>query len=334
MIKGKNILLTGGGGFIGVALAERLSKHNRVVLFDNDFENNAFFFSQLKSNGHIQRIQGDILDTEKIARVTEESQIVVHMAAKVGVQEVINDSLDTLEVNYRGTSNVLKSIADNSQNCERVIVFSTSEVFGVRAFNITESGDSILSSVQDIRWCYCISKLAAEQLAFSYFRQKGLPVVVIRPFNIFGPNRVGDHVVLRFILKALRNDDLEVYGDGTQIRAWCYIDDFCDGVIRAIEAPGAVGQAFNIGNHHNTITIQGLAEKIINLCQSKSKVTFKSLDFADIDIRVPNTSKAKNILGFVPEVELEEGLTRTIKWVKENMDEIISHNGVKRKYVV
>ena len=255
------------------------------------------------------------------------------MAAKVGVQEVISDSLDTLEVNYSGTSNLLKSLA-NSQNCERVLVFSTSEVFGVHAFGIAENGDSILSSVQDIRWCYCISKLAAEQLAFSYFRQKGLPVVVIRPFNIFGPKRVGDHVVLRFILKALRNDDLEIYGDGTQIRAWCYIDDFCDGVMRAMEAPGAVGQAFNLGNHHNTITIQGLAEKIIDLCGSRSRIVFKSIDFADIDIRVPNTSKAKNILGFVPEVALKEGLTKTIKWVKENMDEISSHIGTDRQYVV
>ena len=333
MIKGKNILLTGGGGFIGVALAEKLSKYNHVVLFDKDFENNAFVFSRLKSIRNVQQIQGDILDIEKIARAAREAQIVVHMAAKVGVQEVISDSLNTLEVNYSGTSNLLSSIV-NSQTCERVLVFSTSEVFGVHAFGIAENGDSILSSVQDIRWCYCISKLAAEQLAFSYFRQKGLPVVVIRPFNIFGPNRVGDHVILRFILWALRNDDLQVYGDGTQIRAWCYIDDFCDGVQLAMEAPGAVGQAFNIGNHHNTITIHGLAKKIIDLCGSKSKVVLKKLDFTDIDIRVPNTSKAKNILGFVPEVELEEGLAKTIEWVKENTDKISYHIGTKREYVV
>lgn len=333
MIKGKKFLLTGGGGFIGVALAEKLSKYNHVALLDNDFENNAFAFSQLKSNGNVQQIQGDILDVEKVARAAQEAQIVVHMAARVGVQEVISDSLNTLEVNYSGTSNLLRLIA-NSQNCERVLVFSTSEVFGIHAFGIAEDGDSILSSVQDIRWCYCISKLAAEQLAFSYFRQKGLPVVVIRPFNIFGPNRVGDHVVLRFILRALRNDDLQVYGDGTQIRAWCYIDDFCQGVQLAMEAPKAVGQAFNIGNHNNTITIYGLAKKIIDLCGSKSKVVLKRLDFTDIDIRVPNTSKARNILGFVPEVELEEGLAKTIEWVKENMDKINSHIGTKREYVL
>ncbi len=333
VIKGKNILLTGGGGFIGVALAEKLAKHNHVVLFDNDFGHQAFGFSRLKSNGNVQQIQGDVLDIEEIAQAAQPAQIVVHMAAKVGVQEVISDSLNTLEVNYSGTSNVLKSTA-NSQNCERVLVFSTSEVFGVNAFGIAENGNSILSSVQDIRWCYCISKLAAEHLAFSYFRQKGLPAVVIRPFNVFGPKRVGDHVVLRFILRALRNDDLQVYGDGTQIRAWCYIDDFCDGVLRAMEAPEAIGQAFNIGNPHNTITVHRLARAIIDLCGSKSRVVFKRLDFADIDIRVPNTSKAKDILGFVPKVELEEGLTKTIEWVKENMYSISSHAGRKRTYVV
>ncbi|MDP3879096.1 MAG: NAD-dependent epimerase/dehydratase family protein, partial [Dehalococcoidales bacterium] len=329
----KNILITGGGGFIGVAMATRLCEDNQVVLFDTDFEHNAFAFSELKNNVYVQKFQGDILDKESIDCATREAQIVIHMAAKVGVQEVISDSLNTLEVNYGGTSNLLKSLANN-QNCERVLVFSTSEVFGVRAFGIAESGDSTFASVQDIRWCYCVSKLAAEQLAFSYFRQKGLPAVVIRPFNIFGPDRVGDHVVLRFIMKALRNEDLEVYGDGTQIRAWCYIDDFCDGVLRAMEVPEAIGQAFNIGNQNNTITIQGLAREIIELCGSKSRIVFKSLDFTDIDLRVPNTSKARNMLGFVPKVDLGEGLTRTINWVSENMDKIDSRVVTKRKYVV
>ena len=333
MIKGKRILLTGGGGFIGVALAEKLSRHNHIVLFDSNFDNNSFSLSKLKNNRNIEQIQGDILDVEKVSRAAQEAQIVVHMAAKVGVQEVISDSLNTLEVNYSGTSNLLRSLV-GSQNCERVLVFSTSEVFGIHAFGIAEDGDSVLSSVQDIRWCYCVSKLAAEQLAFSYFRQKNLPVVVIRPFNIFGPTRVGDHVILRFILRALRNDDLQIFGDGTQIRAWCYIDDFCHGVQLAMEVPGAVGQAFNIGNHHNTITIYGLANKIIDLCGSKSKIVLKKLDFTDIDIRVPNTSKAKSILGFTPKVELEQGLVRTIEWVQANMDKISAHIGKKREYVV
>ncbi len=315
MIENKRIVITGGGGFIGVTLAEMLCENNEIVLYDRNFENNAFSFSNLKNNNTIALINGDILNFHEVERATRNADIVIHMAARVGVQQVINDALNTLEVNYIGASNVLKASL-NSSACERVIVFSTSEIYGVNAFNIAENGDSLLSPVQDIRWCYCISKLASEHLALSYYRQKGLPVVVVRPFNVFGPKRVGDHVVLRFIIKALKNEDLEVYGDGTQIRAWCYVDDFCDAIIRCMGIEGAVGQAFNIGNSRNTVTIYELAKKIIALSGSKSNIVFKATNFKDIDIRVPNTTKAKDILNCVASMDLEDGLLRTIEWVE------------------
>ena len=328
------ILLTGGAGFIGVALAERLVKDNHVILLDTNFDHNAFAFSGLKSNRNIELANVDILDMQEVARVAQDAQIVVHMAAMVGVQEVIHNALYTLDVNYIGTSNVLKAVSQSS-HCERLIFFSTSEIFGTNAFGIAENGNAVLSSVQDVRWCYCVSKLAAEHLALSYYRQKGLPVVVVRPFNVFGPKRVGDHVVLRFILKALNNEDLEVYGDGTQVRAWCYIDDFCNALLRCIEVKEAVGQAFNIGNPRNTVTIYELAKKIISMCDSKSKIVFKALDFTDIDIRVPSTSKATDILGFVPEIELEEGLSKNIEWVKRHADELSSLLSTRRReYII
>lgn len=334
MVRGKQILITGGGGFIGTSLAERLVKNNQLVLLDTNFEHNAFVFSDLKNNGNVTLAKVDILDIPEVAKVAQNAQIVVHTAAMVGVQEVLHDALYTLDVNYIGTSNLLKAIAQSS-HCERLIFFSTSEIFGSNAFRIAEDGNTVLPSVQDVRWCYCISKLAGEHLAFSYYRQRGLPVVVVRPFNIFGPERVGDHVILRFILKALRNEDLEVYGDGTQIRAWCYIDDFCNALLRTIEVEGAIGQAFNIGNPRNTLTVYDLAKKVISLCGSKSKVVFKALDFVDVDIRVPNTSKARDILGFVPEIELEEGLSKTIEWVKRHADEIDSlMSRRRRQYIV
>lgn len=323
MITNKKVLITGGGGFIGTALAERLAKHNEVVLLDRNFERNSFTLSDLKSNKNIRLVEADILDMPEVASVTQGAQIVVHTAAILGVQEVIHNTSYTLEVNYTGTSNLLKAVSSSS-GCERVIYLSTSEIFGDTAFRATENGNAVLSSIQDARWCYCISKLAAEQLALGYFREKGLPVVVIRPFNIFGPGRIGDHVVLRFILNALRNKDLKVYGDGTQIRAWCYIDDLCNALLQCIEVEEAVGQAFNIGNARNTLTIYDLAKKVVSLCGSKSQIVFKALDFMDIDIRVPNTSKARDVLGFTPEIELEEGLSRTIEWLKRHADEISS----------
>ena len=209
MLKDKKILITGGGGFIGVSLAKRLTRDNKVILLDRSFSENAISYSSLKQDRNIKLVECDILNAARLTEAVAEAQIIVHMAAMVGVQEVISNALYTLEVNYNGTDNILKAVSANP-NCERLIYFSTSEVFGSNAFRVAENANSALSSVQDVRWCYCVSKLAAEHLVFSYFRQKGMPAVVIRPFNIFGVGRVGDHVVLRFILRALKNEDLEV----------------------------------------------------------------------------------------------------------------------------
>ena len=323
MIKNKKILITGGGGFIGTALTTRLVDNNEVVLLDLNFHRNVFIFSRLKDHKNIKLAEVDILNAPEVAKIAKDAQIVVHMAARLGVQEVIHNASYTLDVNYIGTSNLLKAVSLSS-SCERFVFFSTSEVFGSNAFGVVENGSSVLHSIQDARWCYCLSKLAAEHLVFSYFNENGLPTVVIRPFNIFGPRRLGESVIRIFILSALGNKDLTVYGDGTQIRAWCYIDDFCDAVLKSMEIENAVGEAFNIGNPRNTVTAYEFAKKIILLCDSKSQIVFKKPDFVDIDIRVPNTSKAKDMLGFVPKIELEDGLLRTIKWFKEHKKELNS----------
>jgi nucleoside-diphosphate-sugar epimerase len=330
MIRNKKIVITGGGGFIGTALAERLVDNNEVVLLDTNFNRNVFAFSRLKGHKNIKLAEVDILNASEVAREVKDAEIVVHMAAKLGVHEVIHNASYTLDVNYIGTSNLLKAVSHNS-SCERFVFFSTSEVFGSDAFGVVENGSSVLHSIQDARWCYCLSKLAAEHLAFSYFREKGLPAVVIRPFNIFGPRRLGESVIRKFILSALQNNDLTVYGDGTQIRAWCYIDDFCDAVLKTMEIEKAIGEAFNIGNPRNTVTAYEFAKKIISLSDSKSRVVFKKIDFADIDIRVPNTAKARDMLGYIPRIELEEGLSRTIKWFDEHQEELNSVINVNKE---
>ncbi len=318
MSKDKRIVITGGGGFIGSMLAMRMAQDNEVTLFDSRFDNNAYALSGLKGNGRVRIVHGDILDKDAVRDVVRDAQIVIHTAAVLGVQKVLSNSIQTLRVNYEGTSNLLDA-ASSSSRCERVIAFSTSEVFGANAFRVAEDGDSLLTSIQDARWCYAISKLAAESLAFGYHREKGLPVVVVRPFNVFGPGRIGDYVVLRFVLNALRSKALSVHGEGTQIRAWCYIDDFCDGVLRCVDNERAVGQAFNIGNPRNTITIYDLAKRIVSLCGSKSEIVSQPINFKDIDVRVPDIAKARSTLGFNPRVEMDEGLTRTIAWIKEHL---------------
>jgi UDP-glucose 4-epimerase len=311
------VLITGGGGFIGVSLAEKLAQDHTVILLDKTFKNNTYDFSTLHDNKNVSLIEADILDAKEINQALHGAQVIIHTAAIVGVQSVLHHTINTLETNYIGTSNVLKA-ASTLPDIKRVVCFSTSEIFGAGAFGVTENSATNLPSVQDVRWSYSISKMASEQLAMGYFREKSLPVVVIRPFNIFGPKRSGDYVVLRFILRALENKELIVYGDGTQIRAWCHIDDFCRALLATLVSDKAVGQAFNIGNPRNTLTVYELAKKVVALCHSESKIIFKPLDFMDIDIRVPDVTKMKEVLGVTPEIDLEEGLAGTIDWVKTN----------------
>ncbi len=311
MIRGKRILITGGNGFIGAALATRLSPHNDVTLLDLSFSGD-------NDLSQARRVVADITDENALIGIARGNQIIIHTAAKIGVKEVIGDALATLHTNYTGTANLLRASLLNPY-CERVISFSTSEVFGANSSNVAENSTSIFPSIQDARWCYGAGKLAAEHLAFGYYRQHGLPIVIVRPFNVFGEGRVGDYAMLNLILRALHGDDLAIYGNGTQIRAWCHIDDFCFAIIRCMESEKAIGQAFNIGNPHNTVTVYDLAQRVIRACGSMSRITFVPLNFTDIELRIPDISKAKSILGFNPGVGLDEGLERTVNWARKNI---------------
>lgn len=302
MIKNKRVLITGGRGFIGLALAKRLSHDNNVSCFDisqgNDIMDRTALGSAVNNQGY-------------------GSQIIIHAAARVGVREVLADPIATLQVNYTGTANILQSALIT--DCEHFILFSTSEVFGVGADMVPEHGTPTFPDATDPRWCYGIGKLAAEHLALGYHKQYGLPVTIVRPFNVFGEGRVGNHVLLHFIKSALKGEDLTVYGDGSQVRAWCHIDDFCDAVLRMLNTKGVTGVAFNIGNPGNTISVLALAEKVIWLCGSQSKIVFKPLPFTDIPVRIPDIRRAGRVLGFEPKVGLDEGLERTIEWVRKSI---------------
>ena len=299
MVKNKRILITGGSGFIGSALARRLAPDNAYSLFDISWGD-------------------DILDKEQVASAVVGSQIIIHAAARVGVSEVLADTIATLQVNYTGTANVLQSALDT--DClERVVCFSTSEIFGVGADKVAEHGTPVFPDAIDPRWCYGVSKLAAEHLALGYYKQYGLPITIVRPFNVFGEGRTGNHALLHFITSALKGEDLVVYGDGSQVRAWCYIEDFCDAVVRMLDTDKAIGKVFNIGNPENTISVLALAEKVIQLCGSGSRIVFKPLPFTDIPVRIPDIGLARMVLGFEPKVGLEEGLERTIVWARENL---------------
>jgi UDP-glucose 4-epimerase len=202
----------------------------------------------------------------------------------------------------------------------RLVDFSTSEVYGPHVYRADEGGLTTQGPVGEMRWAYAVSKLAAEHLAHCYYEEYDLPLVTIRPFNVYGPRQVGEGAVHRFIVAALCGETLTVYGDGNQIRAWCYIDDFIDGVLRALEKEEAIGQVFNIGDPKQTTSILGLAERIVRLTGNNTHIQFREATMPDVQVRVPSIHNARQLLGYEPTVGLEEGLARTIAWYREHQE--------------
>jgi nucleoside-diphosphate-sugar epimerase len=326
MIENKNIFITGGGGFIGTCLAERLVDSNQIILYDLNFHQNAYAFSKLVGHPNVTIVEGDIMDFEKLKSAVgavppcQPADIVIHLAAIVGVQNVIENSLKTLETNIQGTMLLLRTVS--SLPLERFIFLSTSEVFGINAYQVSDSANSTFGPVDEARWSYAISKVTGEHFVQANHRKYGLPTVIIRPFNIFGPKRIGDHAILRFIYWATHNKPVIVYGDGAAIRSWCYIDDLCDALISCLEKPEAIGKSFNIGNSRNTLTMYELAKRVIQLCDSNSKIQFQPIDYSDVLIRVPNTLGAHKLLGYTPKIEIEKGILKSKAWYEEHFPKI------------
>lgn len=316
-IQNKSIFITGGAGFIGSTLAARLCEANQIVLFDN-LARDTLRHTGLAQHKNINLIPGDVLDFDAVKRSMEGVDIVVHAAAIAGIDTVIKSPVRTMEVNMIGTANVLRAAHQNNVR-DRVLDFSTSEVFGSMAYRVSEEMRTIAGSAGEARWVYAVSKLAGEHLAHAYFKERGLPVVTIRPFNVYGPGQTGEGAIQIFVRKSLRNEPISIYGDGTQIRAWCYVDDMVEGLMCALENPKAIGESFNIGNARAVTTIFGLAETVCRVLESKSEVQFKPALSADIELRIPETSKATELLGFKAQVDLEEGIRRTASWYRENV---------------
>jgi nucleoside-diphosphate-sugar epimerase len=262
-------------------------------------------------------VRGDVLDYDTVLKSMQGCQMVVHLAAIAGVDDVFNHPVLTMKVNMIGTYHVLEAAWQNRM--EMVLDFSTSEVFGSYAFRVQEGDVTSLGAVGETRWTYAVSKLATEHLAHNYYKEYGLPTASIRPFNIYGPQQVGQGAIHAFAVRALRGEELVVHNDGSQIRAWCYVDDIVDGVVLALTRPQAVGQAFNIGNPRSVVTVYNLARDIIRASNSTSKIRFDTVDRADVELRIPSITKARELLGFEPKVDLEEGLQRTIEWYRRHL---------------
>lgn len=317
MIRNATLLLTGGAGFIGTALTRRLADHNRVRIFDN-LRRNALADAGLDRHPNVELVVGDVRDAAALEKATAGADYVVHMASIAGVDTVLKNPVLTMEISLEGTMNALRA-AQNAGGVKRFVDFSTSEVFGSYAFRVREADVTSLGAVGEARWTYAVSKLATEHLAHNYWKQHGLPTCSIRPFNIYGPGQVGEGAIHAFVVRALQGQPIIIHNEGDQIRSWCYIDDIVDAIVLALAKDDAIGQSFNVGNPRSTITIYQLARLVVSLCGSSSPIEFVEWSFPDVELRIPDVKKAEKLLGFRAQIDLEDGLARTIAWYRDKL---------------
>ena len=303
-------LITGGAGFIGSHLAEKLlPRGDQVIVFDNLSTGSTKNFFGIKEK--IRFEQGSILEKSVIDKLVAESDYVVHLAAALGVLNIVNKPLESLRTNLQGSEVVLEA-------CDKyrkpVLIASTSEIYGKNdKVPLSEEDDRIIGHPLKSRWSYSEAKAVDESLAYFYYLENKLPIRIIRFFNTVGPRQVGHYgmVVPRFVSAALKNEPLSVYGSGDQIRCFCHADDAVRALLLVMDSDKAVGEVFNVGNNQQ-ITIMDLAKKVIKLTGSTSsieKIAYEKAypeGFEDMQRRVPDISKIKQVLGWSPEINLDQ----------------------------
>jgi len=303
-------LVTGGAGFIGSHLVEKLVlRGDQVIIVDNKSTGS---ISNLKSvRKKIDFIEGDILDQSLMEGLVSKSDYVVHLAAALGVFNIVNKPLQSLKTNIQGTENILE-LTDKFK--KPVLIASTSEVYGKNdKVPLSEEDDRIIGHPLKSRWSYSEAKAVDESLAYFYYLENNLPVRIVRFFNTVGPRQVGQYgmVVPRFVTAAIRNEPIQVYGSGDQIRCFCHVSDAIRALLLVVDSGKAIGQVFNVGNDQQ-ISIMDLAKKVIEITGSKSeikKIPYSEAypeGFEDMQRRVPDISKIKNVLGWSPEIGLEQ----------------------------
>jgi len=316
-VEGKTVFVTGGAGFVGSTLIGTLVDANKVVVYDN-FARDSISDKPYRDHPNLSIVQGDVLDYDAVASAMDGANIVIHCAAIAGIDTVCVRPVQTMRVNMVGSANVLEA-ASKLDAVDRIVCFSTSEVFGRMAVGADETQGADVGEIGEARWTYAVSKLAEEHLAIAYHQQMQLPTTVVRPFNVYGPGQVGEGAIRIFIEQALKNETLEIHGKGTQIRAWCYVDDMVEGTLLAMSHPAAVGESFNIGNERTVVTITGLANTIVRVLGSTSEIVYRWKDYADVELRIPIVDKARDVLGFEARIDLDEGILRTAEFYRKQM---------------
>jgi UDP-glucose 4-epimerase len=311
-------LITGGAGFIGSHLTDALLGRNDEVLILDDVSTGSLSNLQhLQGNPHLRITQGSILDAGLVEELTAEADVVIHLAAAVGVRLIVERPLESLMTNIRGTENVLEAAAHHDR---RTLITSTSEIYGKNAGGpVREDADRILGSPYVARWSYSTSKAVDEILAHAYYRERGLETIVVRLFNCIGPRQTGDYgmVVPTFVRQALAHEALTVHGDGQQRRSFCHVADTVTALIALLDTPTAAGDVFNVGAH-NEITMEQLAKTIVEKTGSGSEILFVpyaeafETGFEDMERRLPDIGKIQALTGCSPTRDLDDMLDDVI----------------------
>ena len=316
-------LITGGAGFIGSHLTEALlNAGHEVDIIDNLSTGAIRNVGHLKSNPRFRYTIDTLTNEPLLAELIDRNDVVFHFAAAVGVKLIVEEPVHTIETNVHGTEVVLKHA---NKKRKKVVIASTSEVYGKSTdVPFHEDADLVLGPSHKHRWAYACSKLLDEFLALAYWKERKLPVIIVRLFNTVGPRQTGQYgmVIPNFVRQALAGQPMTVFGDGTQSRSFTYVGDVVRAMVALIDEPRAVGQVFNIGNGYE-ITIGDLAERIRTLTGSRSEIVRIPYDqayeagFEDMPRRVPDISKIAALVGYKPTVELDEILERVIEHFRQ-----------------
>ena len=319
-----NALITGGAGFIGSHLAERLLEQGHgVIALDNLSTGSIENIRHLKGRERFSYVIDSITNESLLAELIDRSDVVFHLAAAVGVKLIVEQPVYTIETNVHGTEVVLKHA---NKKKKLVVIASTSEVYGKSAdLPFREAADLVLGPSVKHRWAYACSKLIDEFLALAYWKEKKLPVVIVRLFNTVGPRQTGQYgmVLPTFVRQALAGQPITVFGDGTQSRSFTFVGDVVDALVRLAGDKRAIGEVFNIGNT-GEVTIADLAARVKTMTGSCSPIHYIPYDqayeagFEDMPRRVPDISKIREFVGYEPKMQLDDIIRTVIEHMRAN----------------
>jgi UDP-glucose 4-epimerase len=322
------ILLTGGAGFIGSHLAtELLGRGQEVLVLDDLSTGRLENLRHIQSNSGLHLKEGSILDIEVLEPLVQECDEVYHLAAAVGVRLVMEKPVETIMTNVRGAENILEVCRKHSK---KIFIASTSEIYGKNKNGpLSEDDDRILGSTKKHRWAYANTKTLDEFMAFAYHQAYGLPIVIARLFNTVGPRQTGRYgmVIPNFVRSALDNKPINVYGTGDQTRCFAHVSDVIQGLVGLMEHPEAVGDVFNVGNSEET-SIAEVARRVKAMTGSSSEIRYIPYEeaygegFEDMERRVPNLAKIKDLIGYEPQSKLDDILTSVIEYFRKNSNDM------------